>query len=56
MWLGGFVVELLDALAEIGLDHLDAAAVEERAHAAFLGQHRLALDEGVRAVALENDP
>ena len=40
-----FVVELLDALPEIGLDHLDIAPFEERAHVAFLGQHRLALDQ-----------
>jgi hypothetical protein len=40
-----FVVELLDALAEVGLGHLNVALFEEPAQVAFLGQHRLALDE-----------
>ena len=45
---GRLVVELLDALAEVGLDHLDAAVLEEGPHVAFLGQHRLALDQRAR--------
>jgi len=36
---GRLVVELLDALAQIGLDHLDVTALEERTHVAFLCQH-----------------
>jgi hypothetical protein len=47
------VVELLDALAEIGLDHLDAAGPEELAHLAFVGQHRLRLDQRGRAPRAE---
>ena len=43
------VVELLDAFAQIGLDYLDAARLEERAHVAFVGQHRLALDQRLGA-------
>ena len=49
-----FVVELLDALAEIGFDHLDIAPFEERAHVAFLGQHRLALDQRLGAARRQN--
>ena len=40
-----FVVELLDAFAEIGLDHLDPDGRHVRAQAALFGQHRLALDQ-----------
>ena len=39
------VVELLDAFAEIGLGDGDAVVGEEVAHAALLGEHRLALDQ-----------
>ena len=40
------VVELLDALAEIGLHHRRCRAVPRiLAHLAFVGEHRLALDE-----------
>jgi hypothetical protein len=48
------VVELLDALAEVGLHRLDAAVGEERPQLALVGQHRLALDERRRAVRLQD--
>src|SRR6516162_1948891 len=51
---GRLVVELLDALAEIGLDHLDVTPFEEGAHVAFLGQHRFALDERLDAPHRKN--
>src|SRR5208282_2493620 len=51
---GRLVVELLDALAEIGLDHLDATGLEERTHVAFLRQHRFALDQRLGAVRRED--
>ena len=47
---GWLVVELLDALAEIGLDHLDAARLQKRTHVAFVGEHRLAFDQRLRAM------
>ena len=47
------VVELLDALAEVGLDDLDAAVLEERPHLALVGQHRLALHQDLCGVLLE---
>ena len=43
------VVELLDALAEVGLGDDDAVRHEMLAHPALLGQHRLRLDEGAGA-------
>jgi hypothetical protein len=43
------VVELLDALAQIGLHDLDPAAFEKGPHLAFVGQHRLGLDQRLRA-------
>ncbi len=42
------VVELLDALAQVGLHDLDAAVFEERTHVALVGEHRLGLDQGAR--------
>ena len=53
MWLDDeapshIVVELLDALAEIGLHHLDADAGHVITQAGFLGQHRFGLDEILR--------
>ena len=39
------VVELLNTLAQIGLNDLDSAPFEEGAHIAFLSQHGLALDQ-----------
>jgi hypothetical protein len=48
------IVELLDALAQIGLDHLDSDRRHVVAETAFLGEHRLALDERRRAVIAEN--
>ena len=48
------VVELLDALAEIGFDHLDADRRHVVPEAAFLGQHRLALDQRLGAVIAED--
>jgi hypothetical protein len=49
-----FVVELLDPLAEVGLERLDAAVGEEGPHLALVGQHRLALDERRRAMRLQD--
>ena len=49
-----FVVELLYALAEVGFDHLDADRRHIGAKTALLGQHRLALDEGLGAVIPED--
>ena len=51
---GRLVVELLDALAEVGLDDLDLALLEEGPHLAFVGQHRLALDQRRRVVRLQD--
>ena len=48
------VVELLDALAEIGLHDLDAAGFEKRPHVALVGQHRLRLDQRARAARLHD--
>ena len=48
------VVELLDALAEIGLDHLDADRGHVRPEAALLGEHRLALDERLGAMVAQD--
>ena len=42
------VVELLDALAQIGLHDLDAPILEERPHVALVGEHRLGLDQRAR--------
>ena len=52
------VIELLDALAEVGFHDLDAAGFEKRPHVAFVGQHRLRLDQracAARIHDLEND-
>ncbi len=43
------VVQLLDPLAEIRLDHRDVAPLEVRAHLALVGQHRLGLHQRARA-------
>ena len=48
------IVELLDALAEIGLDHLDPDRSHVGPEAALLGQHRLALDQRLGAVVAED--
>ena len=48
------VVELLDALSEIGLDHLYADRGHVLPEAALLGQHRLAFDQQLRAVVAQN--
>jgi hypothetical protein len=42
------IVELLDALTEIGFGDLDPAPLEERPQLAFLGQHRLGLHQARR--------
>lgn len=39
------MIELLDALAQIGFHHRDAARLQIVAHVALVGQHRLAFDE-----------
>src|SRR6516165_1569807 len=51
---GRLVIELLDAFAEVGLDHLDVALFEIRPHIAFLGQHRFAFDQSLRAMRGED--
>jgi hypothetical protein len=48
------IVELLDALAEVGFDDLYPDRRHVVAKAAFLGQHRLALDQRLGAVVAEN--
>jgi hypothetical protein len=48
------VIELLDALAEVGLHRLDAAVGEERPQLALVGQHRLALDQRRHGVRLQD--
>lgn len=53
------VVELLDPLAEVGLDHLDPVRRHVVAEAALLGEHRLRLHQRLGAVApqdLQDDP
>ena len=49
-----FMVELLNALTEIGLDHLDADRRYVGPETALLGEHRLALDERLGAVVFED--
>ena len=49
-----FIVELLNALAEVGLDDLDTDRRHVRPEAALLGQHRLALDQRLGAVIAED--
>ena len=49
-----FIVELLDALPEVALSHLDADRGHVRAEPALLGEHRLALDQRFGAVVLED--
>jgi len=49
-----FIVELLDALAKVGLDDLDPDRRHVRTETALLGQHRLALDQRRGAVVVEN--
>src|SRR5258708_27373876 len=48
------VVKLLNALAEIGLDHLDPDGSHVMPEAALLGQHRLAFDQRRRAVVAQD--
>ena len=48
------VVKLLDALAEIGLNHLDPDGSHVVPEAALLGQHRLAFDQRCRAVVAQD--
>src|SRR6516162_2861358 len=49
-----FIVELLDSLAEIGFDDLDADRGHVVPKAAFLGQHRPALDQRLGAMILKD--
>jgi hypothetical protein len=49
-----FLVELLDPLAEVGLDHLDSDGGHVLTEAAFLSQHRFALDQRFHPVVAEN--
>jgi hypothetical protein len=49
-----FIVELLDALSEIGFDDLDPDGRHVRSETALLGQHRLALDQRFGAVIAED--
>src|SRR4030088_2147282 len=48
------VVKLLDAFAEIGLDHLNPDGSHVMPEAALLGQHRLAFDQRRRAVVAQD--
>src|SRR6478672_10329551 len=48
------VVKLLNALAQIGLDHLDPDRSHVMPEAAFFGQHRLAFDQRRRAVVAQD--
>src|SRR5215204_390031 len=48
MWLGGSSSSCW-IRSPRSVDHLDAASLEEGAHVAFLGEHRLAFDEGLGA-------
>src|ERR1700692_2280852 len=48
------VVKLLDALAEIGLNHLDPDGSHVVPEAALLGQHRLTFDQRCRAVVAQD--
>src|SRR5216684_2082104 len=48
------VVKLLNALAEIGLDHLYPDGSHVMPEAALLGQHRLAFDQRRRAVVAQD--
>src|SRR5258707_15642622 len=48
------VVKLLDALAQIGLDHLNPDGSHVMPEAALLGQHRLAFDQRPRAVVAQD--
>ena len=48
------VVELLDALTEIGLDHLDADRSHVVPETALFGEHRLTLNERLGAVLIED--
>ena len=48
------IVELLDALPKIGLDHLYANRSHVGTKAALLGQHRLAFDQQLRAVVAQD--
>ena len=49
MWLGGSPRELDDVFAEVGLDRLDAGRLERIVEGDLLGDHRLALGDGLRA-------
>ena len=49
MWLGDLAAQLDDVFAEIGLDRRDAVRLEMRVEADLLGDHRLALGDGLRA-------
>src|SRR5258705_7271785 len=48
------VVKLLNAFAQIGLDHLDPDGSHVMPEAALLGQHRLAFDQRRRAVVTQD--
>ena len=47
-------VELLDALAQVRLGHLDPALLEVGRHAALLLEHRLALGQGLDTVRMQD--
>ena len=51
---GWLVGELLDPLAEVRLGHLDAALLKVGRHAALLLKHRLALDQRLHPVRVED--
>ena len=51
---GRLAVELLDALAEVRLGHLDPALLEVGRHAALLLEHRLTLGQGLDPVRMQD--
>ena len=51
---GLLAFQLDDALAEVGLDHLDALRLQIGVHLAFLGEHRLRLHHLLHVVLLED--
>src|SRR6516225_1827437 len=44
------VVELLNAFAKVGLDHLNSTGLQKRPHLALVGQHGFAFDQRFRVM------
>ncbi len=51
---GRLVAQLHDPFAQVGVDHLDAVLLQIRIQVALFGQHRLALDDSLHLVLLQN--